>query len=345
MPVSEYSKRNVYTVLLSNLKPGAVYTFRISDPSWINFKSKVYSYKTFDLGNMKILAGGDVGNREAAYTMNKNTVRNLDFDLIMIGGDVAYDNNVPTCYRPWDYFLINLPYDKYDPITDTTRIVPLLMSVGNHDMGVYSYAGVDIKHNTHEPVFKHWFPQHTSLGDLPSVQDRRSYYAQEFGDKLLIMSLDAGYESFMEGEQLSWIEQTMKESKAQIKMAQFHGPIITSFLQTAPGDFVVQDVGQKAWVPVFDKYNMTLVSENHSHVFMRSKLLKNMTEDPSGTLYIGEGSWGPKETNPEVVNKEYFEKTKAAQHVWLIEIDNSDQIKLTAYDEQKNVLDSLTLKY
>eukprot|EP00343_Euplotes_focardii_P010305 CAMPEP_0205827756 /NCGR_PEP_ID=MMETSP0206-20130828/32968_1 /ASSEMBLY_ACC=CAM_ASM_000279 /TAXON_ID=36767 /ORGANISM="Euplotes focardii, Strain TN1" /LENGTH=277 /DNA_ID=CAMNT_0053128933 /DNA_START=1068 /DNA_END=1901 /DNA_ORIENTATION=+ len=277
--------------------------------------------------------------------MNENTIKNLDFDMILVGGDIAYDNNVPTCYRAWDYFLRHTPHNKLDTATNSTRIIPMLLAVGNHDMGAYSYAGIHHVHDRHQPVMKHWFPQHTTFGEVPPISERRPYFSHQFGDKLLIMSLDVGYDALMEGEQLDWMIDVLENSNAKIKMAQFHGPIITSFKQTAAGDYVVQDVGQRIWVPVFDKYNMTLISENHSHVFMRSKLLKGMKEDSKGTLYIGEGSWGPKEIDPEVVNKEYFDKTIAAQSVWIVGVDDSNSIKLTAYDEKNTIIDELTKDY
>jgi len=39
--------------------------------------------------------GGDIGNTRMARYMNNHVVAKLDFDLIVVGGDVAYDNNVP----------------------------------------------------------------------------------------------------------------------------------------------------------------------------------------------------------------------------------------------------------
>ena len=180
-----------------------------------------------------------------------------------------------------------MSYNKFDPATGTTRIVPMLLAVGNHDMGSYSYAGIHHVHNQHQPIMKHWFPQHTLFGDIPSIKERRPYFHHQFGDKLLIMSLDVGYDALMEGEQLDWMIEILEESNAEIKLVQFHGPIITCFKTTEPEDLVVVDVGQKVWIPIFDKYNVTIVSENHSHVFMRSKMLKNMGEDTNSSLYIG----------------------------------------------------------
>lgn len=95
-PENEYSKRNIFTVLLKNLEPNSKYAFRISEPSWLDEKQEIFSYKTFDPSKIKILDGGDVGNNYITEQMNEKVVSKMDADLIMVGGDIAYDNNLPS---------------------------------------------------------------------------------------------------------------------------------------------------------------------------------------------------------------------------------------------------------
>lgn len=94
-PLSEYSTRHIFTVLLSSLEPNTTYTFKITEKSWDNSSFKSYSYKTFDTNNIVIINGGDVGNDPLAVKMNTNVVSKVKADMIMIGGDIAYDNNMP----------------------------------------------------------------------------------------------------------------------------------------------------------------------------------------------------------------------------------------------------------
>ena len=228
-----------------------------------------------------------MGNDETTFNMHQNTVKKLEFDLILIGGDIAYDNNIPQCYNAFEYFLATLPYLKNNEETNITRIIPFIFAVGNHDLGVDPYTGIELDHNKYEPILKHWFPQNTNNGSLPSIQQRKTYFSHEFLGNLLVLSLDTGYISEMEGEQKEWMVDILENSKAKIKIVQFHSPILPSFQQENSRDLHVEKIGQKHWLPIFDKYNITIVSESHSHTFMRSKKLKNMKENPNGTLYIG----------------------------------------------------------
>jgi hypothetical protein len=51
----------------------------------------------------------------------------------MIGGDVSYDNAMNDCYYSWDTFL-----SAFENIR-AGRIVPLVLAVGNHDVGLNSF--------------------------------------------------------------------------------------------------------------------------------------------------------------------------------------------------------------
>ncbi|CAI2359685.1 unnamed protein product [Moneuplotes crassus] len=345
-PESEYSRREIYTALVENLDENSTYLFKFENSAWNNPKSEMYSYKTFNKDNFSILLGGDVGNKQGAVDMNKNVVSKLNFDMIMIGGDIAYDNGVPTCYRAVDYFLKRLPYDRYDEETNSTRVVPLMIALGNHDAGVNSYVGAEIPHTKHEPIFKHYFPQNTVNGKVPNVTERRSYFQHKLGNKLQMFFLDAGYYSPMEGNQTAWLHNHLEASNAEIKMAQYHGPIVTAVRHTSDPDYKVIKHGKEEWIPLFDKYNMTIVSENHSHVFKRSKKLLNFEESEEGTVYLGEGSWGIHvDDNPPHVDPQWFVKWKITQHIWHLEFTQDRQIIAKAYDEKFNMLDEAKYRY
>lgn len=52
-------------------------------------------------------------------------------DVFMVGGDIAYDNGMCTCYYAWDFYL-DIITDFYNQVG---RLVPLVFAVGNHDAG------------------------------------------------------------------------------------------------------------------------------------------------------------------------------------------------------------------
>lgn len=59
-------------------------------------------------------------------------------DLLIIGGDVAYDNAMTYCYSPWDrlYEMI----DGLGAAGPVKRLIPFILALGNHDIGWNSLA-------------------------------------------------------------------------------------------------------------------------------------------------------------------------------------------------------------
>ena len=51
-----------------------------------------------------MMNAGDSGCTAASKNLTKLTVTYRP-DIIFIGGDVAYDNNIPACAYTWDFFL------------------------------------------------------------------------------------------------------------------------------------------------------------------------------------------------------------------------------------------------
>lgn len=78
-----------------------------------------------------MINAGDSGYTNAAVKLSK-VVATLKPDIFFMGGDIAYDNNIPACAFTWDYFL-----GMYGKITATTGyLMPIVVSVGNHDVGL-----------------------------------------------------------------------------------------------------------------------------------------------------------------------------------------------------------------
>ena len=44
---------------------------------------------------MTIVNGGDIGNNDIATQINQNVLKDRDYDVIFVGGDIAYDNGFP----------------------------------------------------------------------------------------------------------------------------------------------------------------------------------------------------------------------------------------------------------
>lgn len=188
--------------------------------------------------------------------------------------------------------MLRLPYLKEDSETGVTRIVPVMFSTGNHDFGVNAYSGHNIEHDNTQPVFKHFFPQNTNQNlDVPSVKDRRSYFAHKIGSRVLFLSLDTGYEAEIAGDQTTWLEEQLQSDTYDFIFAQYHNPIYSA---CSKGDkYEPAAEAKKHWIPLFDQYNVTMGFENHVHGFKRTNVIRNGKVNETGTVFIGDGSWGP----------------------------------------------------
>lgn len=340
VPEHEYSQRNVYSVLVQNLEEKATYAIKIVHERWDNSKAQVYYYRNFNTQKITIVNGGDIGNVQPASNIHKNVVSQVDADLIFVGGDIAYDNGIPEWYRWYDHILKRLPHQRTDPNTGFIRLIPLIFSTGNHDVGVNSYSGHTIEHNENSPVFKHFFPQNTFNENVPKLSERKTYFTHRIGTRLLLLSLDTGYELPI-ANQTTWIESQLSERSYQFIFSQYHHPLYAACSKGNRG--VTSGEGRKHWVPLFDKYNVTMSFENHVHSFKRTKPLRGGVPSPNGTVYLGDGSWGPLYPHCKLINKELMEVADTINHVWIINIDETNVIQGTAYDQEGKVLDTFNL--
>lgn len=110
-------------------------------------------------------------------------------------------------------------------LSDDTRLVPIINAAGNHDFGVNSGGNVKIKHNSHEPLFKHYYPQNTHYGYLPSVHQRKSFHYHVFGNTTIVIAIDSGYDITLGGQQMEWLEDTLKKYSNLTKFVVYHEPI------------------------------------------------------------------------------------------------------------------------
>jgi hypothetical protein len=87
--------------------------------------------------------------------------------------------------------------------------------------------------------------------------------------------------------------------------------------------------------PLFDKYSFDAVFENHVHQMKITYPLTNSTvNNSSGTLYIGDGSWGidvdpcPEKFNMGIQEGNLFQSylNQDSQHIWIVNIFKNGSI-------------------
>eukprot|EP00344_Euplotes_crassus_P009363 CAMPEP_0197016916 /NCGR_PEP_ID=MMETSP1380-20130617/79245_1 /TAXON_ID=5936 /ORGANISM="Euplotes crassus, Strain CT5" /LENGTH=84 /DNA_ID=CAMNT_0042443941 /DNA_START=1941 /DNA_END=2191 /DNA_ORIENTATION=- len=81
--------------------------------------------------------------------------------------------------------------------------------------------------------------------------------------------------------------------------------------------------------------------ENHVHGFKRTKPLKGGKVAEGGTVYIGDGSWGPIIGDCKPNNRDLMDNNKKLHHVWHLEIEGS-KLKGSALNNYGMIIDDFT---
>ena len=343
-----HADRHVFAALLSNLTSNTRYFVQIEYQPGLF--SQLYWFRTLPYGNetsLRFAAGGDIGNSPFAYTISTRAGE-LNPSIGFVGGDLAYDNNFRACARTWDLLLTQWKLLSTDP----TQLVPLVFSLGNHDVGLESLSGKSLPNDGNAPLYFVFFPQHfprDNQGNIvhavPEITQRLSYFKHEFG-LCSFYTLDSGYIANYTGPQLAWLKSTLPTDTSVYKFAQYHLPAYPS-IPLDPDENFPSGETLKYWVPVFDEFAFTVIFENHVHSFKRTVPLTCSLETASGVIYVGDGQWGAgSQTTPNPgfdTDPEIFMKEGLKFHVWVVEVSSEDAEFTAIGLNPGDVVDSFTL--
>jgi len=239
-----------------------------------------------------------------------------------------------TCYFAWDFFF--KPYEELNQ--KLGRLVPLMFAVGNHDVGVDSLSGKEVRTTPEGPLYMVYFPQHsrvengTVIGGVPSLAERKSFHYHKLG-KLLLVNLDSGLVSHYVGEQDEWFKNVLDKHKNFYKIADYHYPtypVCPNFHSDGAAEYRLN-----LWNPLFDQYQFLTVFENHEHVFKKTHPMRDGQIDPKGTLYLGDGGWGTDGIGCEIIQADgIYDKVSITEHWWVVRYDpGQGKIFYTPYDQ------------
>ena len=329
-------QRAVHITLLEGLTPNTSYYIQVYYNGQVQTSANYRTLPDKDhAGNMKIIQGGDAGVSNVSQQV-MTLISQVDPDVVMIGGDLAYDNNIKHCYYTWDYFL-NIFEDLNKRVG---RLVPLVMTTGNHDVGLDDNAETDITIDEGGPWLFAWLAQSTKADPsdsskriIPAIKERKSYDYHLIG-KILLMNLDSDYVAKFDGHQLTFLNHTSAQYPDYLKWATYHNPIYSSCRKNPTA-------GEQYWVPLFDHYRYLTVFENHVHSFKRTLPITNRQYNPQGTTYLGDGSWGitPSTCKPNNSTGTLAVFKNEINFFWLIEV-GADEANYTAITATGNVLDN-----
>lgn len=334
--------RYVHSAYLSGLQPATEYYFQIFYNDKVQGESYFKTLPDVNMeNNMTIVLGGDVGATEKA----EKIVKQLDTkkpDVILLGGDLAYDNGNEYCWQAYDSFL-----EMFEGLnTRLNKLVPLVLTFGNHDAGQNELQFIPI--NKERNLYFFYFPQHSKIndqrlivGEVPPVNERETYFYHKLGNTLHI-TLDSGYMHSYDGPQLDWLVNVSKTHQNLPKYANYHLPIVPACYF---GGIYKTDDRINSWAPVFETYRFAGAFEHHVHLYKRTFPIKFANSSKHGVVYFGDGSWGAnaencyeKDNNKNVTG--VFASLGNSNHAWVMKIQNN-QAKIFAINSDGKSIDNV----
>ena len=309
--------RMIHWVELTKLTPGKTYYFIAGDPQHGFTAERKFHTVSSGFQSLRFVIGGDMGvSSDVAALLQQSAKLSPAFGVV--GGDIAYANDLLTSYGKWDAWL-----DLWETnmITAGGDTIPMVLAIGNHEV-----RGGTASSPTNAQFYLRYFAQN----------GERTYYSRTFGKNLAMFLLDSGHLARPEGDQAKWLDTELAAHReVPARFAVYHVPLYPSYRPFEGGDSVK---GRNAWLPVFDKYHLTTAFEHHDHAFKRTKLVRDNKLDSQGTLYLGDGCWGQKARQVGTNLRWYEAKAASIQHFWCVDVSRH-RVEYRAVNKAGQVFD------
>ena len=169
-------------------------------------------------------------------------------------------------------------------------------------------------------------------------EERFSFRALDVGDYLSLLLLDSGHCYFVGGVQAQWLDKALsRRGDVPYKMAVYH---VGAYPSVYPFDGETPAQIRAEWVPLFEKHQVQVAFEHHNHAYKRTYPLKNNQIDPTGVVYMGDGSWGVSPRKPK--DLWYLQKKKRRNAVCLVSLD-PEKMHIEALSSNGSLIDETTL--
>jgi len=280
---------------------------------------------------IRLLAGGDsrLGGEQPRYAgrtphLERQKLKKLIGQLVEDNPDIYafvhgadYGSTADWRHLYW-YF-----EDLQLATTSTGRLLPLIISMGNHDTSL--------------GFFENFY-----LGeDLNDYIAFSYYYATQLTDSITLITLNT--EISLGGHQYHWLRDRLPVAREQSRwlLVNYHKPAFPAHKD--PEDYKFRRV-REYWVPLFEQNKIDLAIESDGHTLKRTLPILNGKIDPKGIVYIGEGGLGAPLREPDTT-RWYLKGGFASRmyHVWMIEITHP-QMELKAIDIDGVVVDTYTIR-
>lgn len=235
----------IHSAELTDLTPGETYWVVVETG---DHRSEQFSFQTApdESRDLVFVIGADAQHLRTQMHVIREVLGKAaqeNPDAFIYSGDFV---NAELSDYEWDLF-----FDLWHElmITEDGRRIPLIPAIGNHEV-IAGFGGSKEKAPFYYSRFK-----------LPQPE---AYHVIQYGPDFAIISLDSNHTSSVEGEQLLWLEDTLKEHQdSRWLLAHSH---VGSWWGTDSVDTKIRFY----WVPLFEKYQVDVVHSGHSHSYMRT---------------------------------------------------------------------------
>jgi len=324
-----YTNRFIYYAFL-NVAPSTTYYFTIADNGNIIDKVSNRTFKTTPNNSSPIqfISGGDTGINVYSDEVFMEAAR-FNPAFITIGGDIGYVNGIPACYRKMDIWL-----DKWEKfmVTPSGLMIPMIVSIGNHEAGGIGRTVDD------DVFFLNYFVHQHLNGKTPkSLPTFREHY---IGSDMALLVLDSYIIAPPDGIQRAWMNSTLYSLK---HINNIHNIFTLYHIGLYPSSRdpknIPHTILRASWTDLFDQY-VKIAFENHDHMFKRTFPMKNGSISDNGTIYLGDGAMGVE--NTPINGQKYLAKVLRKHFFHFIEYNNTN-LKITGIDENGQTFDEINL--
>jgi hypothetical protein len=315
------SSHYVKECLITGLEESSYYLF------YFEGKKQKYLFKTLPSKlkrPLKIAVGGDFTESFPLFRKMNKVAAQKNPDFAILGGDIAY-----ACRHGWfaeEHGSISKWIDFFKEWQSSMRgergrLIPVVAIIGNHDV-----TSKDREEKGKNSLFLKFFPSSTN----------RTYKTVDVAGSLSLFLLDSGHLFKVEKEQKIWLEASLKEKQKMVwKIPIYH-------IAAYPSKYPLNDPRptrvRTNWTPLFEKYGVKFAFEHHNHAFKRTYPMLDETIDPSGIVYIGDGSWG---APPRKVHKNlfYLEKSLKSSCFSLMTVD-AHSLQVEVFNNKNELIDT-----
>lgn len=300
-------------VVFEDLKPSTRYAYRVGDgktwSEWNHFRTADKKPTPFRF----IYMGDQQNNIKSQWSrvIRDAMLKAPDARFIVNAGDLVND---PLVDQQW--------YEWYDGAGWIYRVIPSILTPGNHDVHA---SGIDDV----------WRPQFVLPPNGPSGREELSYFVDYQGVRFI--SFDGN--SFDDEAQLEWLEKTLADNPRAWTIFVTHQPFYST------GNKRDSTERRELIVPLFERYGVDLVLQGHDHTYGRTAKIHSgqiVKPDEPGVVYISSVS-GPKMYRLNRRNRPFMARMAGYHQLFQVLAVNGDTLSYEAYTADGKLFDAFEI--